>query len=65
MRTRQIVLHARPQVELARTTVGRAGHSVAAAASIAFRMRFSETGVGVPSPWAKKLTRSSSIIQRI
>ena len=33
--------------------------------SIAFAMRFSETGVGVPRVWAKKQTRSSSIIQRI
>jgi hypothetical protein len=38
----------------------RMGHTCASA----LRIRFSETFTGVPSCWAKKLTRSSSISQR-
>ncbi len=33
--------------------------------SIALTIRFSDTGPSVPSVWAKRLTRSSSSIQRI
>ena len=36
-----------------------------ASRSRAARMRFSDTGAAVPSVWANRLTRSSSIIQRI
>ena len=41
-----------------------AGHPVPSRPRAA-RMRFSDTGAAVPSAWAKRLTRSSSIIQRI
>ena len=37
----------------------------AARRSTTARIRFSDTGSGVPSVWAKRLTRNSSIIQRI
>ncbi len=77
LRTRQTVAHAGPPGRTgsrapppARPQLRRAGgrprgQSAALAASMAFRIRFSDTGDGVPSDWAKKLTRSSSIIQRI
>ncbi|BBQ84044.1 hypothetical protein WP3W18E02_25730 [Klebsiella sp. WP3-W18-ESBL-02] len=56
-----------PQVNLTPrfVAISSVGHAYATICSIACNIRLSEIGYGVPSCCAKKLTRSSSIIQRI